>query len=78
MDRVIPCPDAGNDAKGLAARVTESRRAEIDVLAGYGGGYTRVVLEAVRAGEDINGACFLYRLTGIARFKRSDLRVSGP
>jgi hypothetical protein len=53
LDRVVPRADADADAERLAARVRE-RALELVVLAVQRRGESRVVLDAVGAGEDVD------------------------
>ena len=55
LERVVPGADAGDDAERLAPRIAEGGRAEIDVLAGERRGEAGEILEAVGAGEHVDG-----------------------
>jgi len=77
LQRVIPGADAGDDSERLAARITESLRAEVDVLAGRALCESGEILEAFRAGDDVDDARFLNRLAGIARLERGQFIVAG-
>ena len=75
LQRVVPGADAGDDAERLAPRVAEGRRPEVDVLAGKARGDAGEIVEAVGAGEHVDGRGLLDRLAGVAGLEKRQLRV---
>ncbi len=76
MQRIVPGADAGDHAQRLAPCIAERLAAQIDVLAAQGLREAREVLEAVRAGNDVDDERLLNRLAGVARLELGQLAVA--
>ena len=76
LQRIVPGTDAGDHAERLAARVTESLRAKVDVLAGRALCEGGKVLDALGTRDDIDDPRLLDRLAGVARLERRELVVA--
>ena len=76
LQRIVPRADACDHAERLAARIAERGRAEIGLLAGQRCRKGGKILEAVGAGEHIDGDGLLDRLAGVAGFEFCQLWVA--
>ena len=76
LDRVVPGADASNHAQRLAAGVDEGGLAQRDLLAFQGRHETRVVLEHVGTGDDVDGLGLGQGLAGVEGFQQRQLVVA--
>ena len=76
LDRVVPRADARHHAQRLAAGVDERGVAQRDLAAFQRRDQPRVVLQHVRAGDDVDGRGFGIRFTGVEGFQRCQLVVT--
>ena len=76
LDRIVPRADARHHAQRLAAGIDEGGLAQRDLAAFQCRDQPRVVLQHVRAGDDVDGRGFRKRFTGVEGFQLCQLVVA--
>ena len=66
LQRIVPRTDARNDAERFTARVSKGLRSEVDVFAGGALGERGEVFQALSAGDHVDDARLLDRLSRVA------------